>query len=155
MSICNSLCCCRFFILPKFTLSPLKIMVNPHHLLIPFLQISLLLTFICSPHINTHGAFMVIHNQWQAANIWVASRDGSQLRQNEATLCLPISISYCEQCLFCFLFITAVFVFVCFYLMVFLFKNAPRHSAAVLFRPPKSRRLWYAHVPFGEDTCIR
>lgn len=94
-------------------------MFNPHHLLIPFLQISLLLTFICSPHINTHGAFMVIHNQWQAANIWVASRDGSQLRQNEATLCLPISISYCEQCLFFVFYL--LLQFLCLYAFIWWF----------------------------------
>lgn len=82
--------------------------------------------------------------KWQ--QIWVTRCASSQLRLNKAMLCLCFSFYTINKCLF-----HGIFAFLCFLLLISLFKMAPTHNAEVL---PTVLRCKKTVMCLREKICV-
>ena len=108
---------------------------------ISFLQIHLI-KFTCNPEIDTHST----------CNLWTRMHAYSNENLNHPShisaddaehrlLCFLISSYTVNKYLFCYLFSDRFSTFLYVWLVILLFKMAPKHSAEVLFSVPKCKKL--------------
>ena len=109
--------------------------VDPHYLQIPYLQIHLLITFIFNPKINTSSVFLVIYG-----HVHVQSGKKFELPSTYINTHIPrwdqtkwhsdcmFQIEYCKHTVlypFCDIFSVTGFAFLCFLLVISVFKWSP------------------------------
>ena len=109
-----------------------------------------LLTFLCNynPKTNTCGFSSVLHRHVQKGESSELS-DG-HLHSWGNTLPSCFSSQTISKHPFCNLFRTTLFAFLCF-LVISLFKMAPKHNAKVLPSVPKCKKTG---MPPRENTCV-
>ena len=129
-------------------------MVDPHYLWICIGEFAYLLKYIFNLQINQCShAFIVTyrHAEWWK---FIPGRACSQLRLNKVTLSLPSCSSShtTNKCPFQGVFKCQNFsFFLCFWLVIILFKIVPNHSTEVLSRVPKSKK---AMMCLLEHNCV-
>lgn len=107
---------------------------------IPYLRTQLLAN-ICNPHITIHGAFIVLHTHGQIGQ--QSQRACYQLLVNKDALCLLVSplLPWTSVLFTVCLLPHFPFSYFWFFLMISLFKMAPKCSADLLSSAPSARRL--------------
>ena len=115
-----------------------KYLLAVHYLLIPKLEFTYLLRFICNPKIDTDSTFTVIPGQ-------EPSGEKSGLHHTHFQLKLNKLLFYRYS--FLRLFSGTFFMSLCFFMVISLFKS----SAQVPSSCPKHKK---AEMCLGENTCV-